>query len=251
VRHLYGTTLAVVLTAVMFFAGAWGYHELLNPTVVPGQSSALPAGGGSLLSNSSALLALVAVVATGLLTGLFLIIRRLSPLAAGLPGLLLLAWTGLYLVSVRRAVDLIPLRTQAFGAGWQALLCNGLLSAAGVVMVLPMCIPSRWRAPRHGDDIESGSSAKDDEYFAAVKADVPPLRRRGSEPELVGMVLPRNTGGIPRVMEDSYIPADATRPVDRTRITGASRVLRHSGSFRAVPDPFPPPRRDPMAPGGR
>jgi hypothetical protein len=237
---------------MMFFAGAWGYHELLSSSVVAGQSSALPAGGGSLLSNSSALLALAAVVATGLLAGVLVIVRRLSPLAVGLPGLLLLAWTGLYLVSVRRAVDLIPLRTQAFGAGWQALLCNGLLSAAGVIMVLPMCIPARWRAPRHGDDHELGSSVKDDEYLAAVKADVPPLqRRRRIEPELVGTVLPRNTQGIPRPAEDPFASADATRPVDTTRITGASRVLRNSGSFRAVPDPFPPQRPDPMTPGGR
>jgi len=252
VRHLYGAALAVVLTGVMFFAGAWGYHELLNPFVVPGQSSALPAGGGSLLSNSSALLALAAVMATGLLAGLCLIVRRLSPFAVGLPGLLLLAWTGLYLVSVRRAVDLIPLRTQAFGAGWQALLCNGLLSAAGVVMVLPMCIPSRWRAPRHGgDDIESGAFAMDDDYLAAVKADVLPLRRRGSEPELVGTVLPRNTAGIPRPADDPFVPVDATAPVDTTRITGASRVLRHTASFRAVPNPYAPHGQDPMAPGNR
>ena len=251
VRHLYGIALAVVLTAVMFFAGAWGYRELLNPTVVPGQSSALPAGGGSLLSDSSALLALVAVVATGLLAGLCVIVRRLSPLAVGLPGLLLLAWTGLYLVSVRRAVDLIPLRTQAFGAGWQALLCNGLLSAAGVVMVLPMCIPSRWRAARSGDDFESGASVKDDDYLAAVKADLPPLRRRGREPELVGTVLPRNTAGIPRAAEGPFASVDATTPVDTTRITGASRVLRHSGSFRPVPNPYAPQPHDPMSPGGR
>jgi hypothetical protein len=253
VRHLYGTALAVVLTAVMFFAGAWGYHELLNSSGMPGPSSPLPAGGGSLLSNSSALLALAAVVATGLLAGLFVIVRRLSPLAVGLPGLLLLAWTGLYLVSVRRAVDLIPLRTQAFGAGWQALLCNGLLSAVGVVMVLPMCVPSRWRAHRHVDDVErSSSSVKDDEYLAAVKADVPPLsRRRRPEPELVGTVLPRNTGGIPRPAEDFFVPGDVTAPVDTTRITGASRVLRNTASFRAVPNPYAPQPQDPMPPDGR
>jgi len=249
VRHLYGIALAIVLTAVMFFAGAWGYHELLNPTMLPGQSSALPAGGGSLLSNSSALLALVAVVATGLLAGLLVIIRRLSPLAVGLPGLVLLAWTGLYLVSVRQAVDLIPLRTQAFGAGWQALLTNGLLTAAGVVMVLPMCIPSRWRAPRAGDGTEPESSA--DDYLAAVKTDAPPLRRRRSEPELVGTVLPRNTTGIPLPAEDAFVPTGATSPVDTSRITGASRVLRNTGSFRAVPNPYAPDRPDPMAPGGR
>jgi hypothetical protein len=176
VRHLYGTALAVMLTAVMFFAGAWGYHELLNPSVVPGQSSALPAGGGSLLSNSSALLALVAMVATGVIAGLLLMIRRLSPLAAGLPGLLLLAWTGVYLVSVRRAVELIPLRSDAFGAGWQALLCNGILSAAGAVLIFPLFVPARWRAARHGDDTEPASSVRHDEYLAAVKADAPPWR---------------------------------------------------------------------------
>jgi hypothetical protein len=232
----------------MFFAGSWGYHELLDPSVVPGQSSALPAGGGSLLSNSSALLALVAVVATGLLAGLFVIVRRLSPLAAGLPGLLLLAWTGLYLVSVRRAVDLIPLRTLSFGAGWQALLCHGLLSAAGVVMVLPMCVPSRWRAFRHGYDAGPEASAKEaDEYLAAVKTDmpVPPLqRRRRSEPELIGTVLPRNTAGIPRPAEDDFVTAGPTMPVDTTRITGASRALRNTGSFGAVPNPFAPHRPD-------
>jgi hypothetical protein len=251
VRHLYGIALAVVLTAVMFFAGAWGYHELLDPSVVPGQSGMLPDGGGSLLSNSSALLALAAVVATGLLAGLFVIVRRLSPLAAGLPGLLLLSWTGLYVVSVRRAVDLIPLRTQAFGAGWQALLFNGLLSAAGVVMVLPMCIPSRWRAPRRVGDPEPGLSAQEaGEYLGAVKAEALP-RRRVSEPELIGTVLPRSTAGIPRPAEGSFVPVDATVPVDTTRITGASRVLRNTGSFRAGSDPFQPHRPDPMTPGGR
>ena len=249
-RHLYGIALAVVLAAVMFFAGAWGYHELLNPALTPGQPSALPAGGGSLLSNRSALLALGAMAATGFLAGLFVVVRRLSPLAVGLPGLLLLAWTGLYLVSVRRAVDLIPLRTQAFGAGWQALLFNGLLSAAGIVMVLPMCVPSRWRAPRRGDDTEPPSSVKDDEYLNALKADAPPLRRRGSESELIGTVLPRNTEGIPRPASGSFVPADATVPVgapvpvDTTRITGASRVLRNTGSFRGVPNPFAPHQSD-------
>jgi hypothetical protein len=244
VRHLYGTALAVVLTTVMFFAEAWGYHELLNPTVVPGQSSALPAGGGSLLSNSSALLALVAVVATGLLAGLLVMIRRLSPLAAGLPGLLLLAWTGVYLVSVRLAVELIPLRSQAFGAGWQALLTDGILSAAGAVLILPMCVPGRWRAASRDDD--SGPSAREaDEYLASVKASAPPWRRE-SEPELVGTVIPRTTGGFPRPAGDAFRPvdtmgdADATRPVDTTRVTGASRVLRNTGSFRVVTDPFPP-----------
>ena len=147
-RHLYGTALAVIMTAVMFFAGAWGYLQLLRLPVPPGQATALPAGGGSLLSNSTALLALAALVATAVLAGVLAVVPWFSPLASGLPGVLLLAWTAVYLVSVRRAVEFIPLRSHSFGAGWEGLLFNGILGAVGAVMVFPMFIPSRWRGRR-------------------------------------------------------------------------------------------------------
>jgi hypothetical protein len=126
VRHLYGIALAIVMVAVMFFAGAWGYLQLLTRS----SASGLPAGGGSPLT-STALLALGAVAATAVLAGLLLMVPWFSPLAAGLPGLLLLAWTGLYLASARQAVQLIPLRSHAFGAGAEALLFNGIPGAAG------------------------------------------------------------------------------------------------------------------------
>ena len=75
---------------------------------------------------------------------------------------------------------LIPLRSQAFGAGWQALLFNGMLGAAGAVLVLPLFIPSRWRAPRVADDGTSPeSSAREvDDYLTAVTTDAPPPRRQ-------------------------------------------------------------------------
>jgi hypothetical protein len=211
------------MTAVMFFVGAWGYLQLLKLPVPPGQASTLPAGGGSLLSNSTALLALAALVVTAVLIGVLAVMRWISPLATGLPGALLLAWTALYLVSVRSAVDLIPLRSQAFGAGWEGLLFNGILGSAGVVMVFPLFLPSRWRGPRRS---EADTFSRDvDDYLAAVKTD--PKHRRGQEkdwepePEpLVGTLV----GGRPA--------ADEVRPVDTTRITGASRALRNTGSFR-------------------
>jgi hypothetical protein len=68
-----------------------------------------------------------------------------SPLATGLPGLALLALTGLYLARVHQAVQLIPLRTRPYGLGFEALLFNGLLAAAGLAMVVPLFVPSRWR----------------------------------------------------------------------------------------------------------
>jgi hypothetical protein len=53
----------------------------------------------------------------------------------------------LYGVSVERAVRYIPLKSDAFGDGFEAMLFNGLLAAAGVVLVVPLFVPSRWRSP--------------------------------------------------------------------------------------------------------
>ena len=94
------------------------------------------------------LAALIAVAGTGLLAGILVAAPRISPLAAGLPGLVLLGWTALYLVSVRRAVHLIPLKSHPYGAGFEAMLFHGILGAAGLAMIIPLFVPSRWRARR-------------------------------------------------------------------------------------------------------
>jgi hypothetical protein len=122
-RHRIGLVLAVVMTGVLFFPGAWGYLRLLRVPAPADQLSQLPAGGGSLVPDHRVLLAL-----------------------AALTGLLLLGWTALYLVSVRQGVDLIPLRSDPFGAGFEAMLFNGILAGAGLAMILPMFVPSRWRS---------------------------------------------------------------------------------------------------------
>jgi len=152
-RHRIGIVLAVIMAGALFFPGAWGYLRLLRLPAAADQLSNLPAGGGSLLHYHHVLLALAAVIGTFLLAGILMVVPRISPLAAGLPGLLLLGWTALYLVNVRQAVDLIPLRADPFGAGFEAMLFNGILGAVGLVLILPMFVPSRWRA-RHADEIE-------------------------------------------------------------------------------------------------
>lgn len=144
-RHRIGIVLAVIMTGVLFFPGAWGYLRLLRLPAPADQLSGLPAGGGSLISEHHVLLALAAVAGTALLAGILVAAPRISPLAAGLPGLLLLGWTGLYLANVRQGVDLIPLRSDPFGAGFEAMLFNGVLGAAGLAMIVPMFIPARWR----------------------------------------------------------------------------------------------------------
>jgi hypothetical protein len=144
-RHLIGILLAAVMAGVLFFVGAWGYLRLTTLTTPLSQ---LPAGGGSLFSDHHMLAGLVAVAVTGLLAGILVAAPRISPLAAGLPGLLLLGLTALYLVSVRHAVHLIPLKSHAYGAGFEAMLVHGILGAAGLAMIVPMFVPSRWRAHR-------------------------------------------------------------------------------------------------------
>jgi hypothetical protein len=163
-RHRIGIILAVILAGVLFFPGAWGYLRLLRFPVQEGQLAQLPAGGGSLLSDKNVLLALAAVAGVGLLAGILIAVPWFSPLAAGLPGLLLLGWTGLFLVSVRQAVDVIPLRSDPFGAGFEAMLFNGILGAAGLAMILPMFVPSRWRT-RETDDAEAGAG----EYVSSLR----------------------------------------------------------------------------------
>jgi hypothetical protein len=145
-RHRIGLVLAVVMTGVLFFPGAWGYLRLLRVPAPADQLSQLPAGGGSLMSDNHVLLALAALTGTFLLAGILVAVPRISPLAAGLPGLLLLGWTTLYLVNVRQGVDLIPLRSDPFGAGFEAMLFGGILGGAGLAMIVPMFVPSRWRA---------------------------------------------------------------------------------------------------------
>lgn len=163
-RHRIGLVLAVIMTGVLFFPGAWGYLRLLRLPPVTGQLSQLPAGGGSLLSNNNVLLAFAAIGATSLLAGILIAVPRISPLAAGLPGLLLLGWTALYFVSVRQAVDLIPLRSDPFGAGFEALLFNGILGAAGLAMIVPMFVPSRWQSRTLDETDETGA----DDYAAEL-----------------------------------------------------------------------------------
>ncbi len=142
-RHLIGVALAIVMAAAVFFGGSWGYLKLLT-----GKAGALPGAGGSLIHNHAVLEGFGALLAVGLLAGLLVALPVISPLAAGLTGLALLGWTGLYLFSVRRAVQYIPLKSHPYGAGFEDLLFDGVLALAGLAMIIPLFVPSRWRSRR-------------------------------------------------------------------------------------------------------
>ena len=142
-RHLIGVALAIVMAAAVYFAASWGYLKLL---IGPARTGVLPAGGGSLIHNHAVLEGFGVLLAVGLLAGILMAVPWISPLASGLPGLALLAWTGLYLFSVQRAVHYIPLKSQSYGTGFEALLFDGVLALAGLVMIIPLFVPSRWRS---------------------------------------------------------------------------------------------------------
>jgi hypothetical protein len=142
-RHLIGVLLAIVMAAAVFFAASWGFLKLLS---APARSGVLPGGGGSLIHNHAVLEGFGLLLAVGLIAGILIALPMISPLASGLPGLVLLAWTGLYLFSVRHAVQYIPLKSHSFGAGFEALLFDGVLALAGLAMIIPLFVPSRWRS---------------------------------------------------------------------------------------------------------
>ncbi|HLK02249.1 MAG TPA: hypothetical protein VKU39_20400 [Streptosporangiaceae bacterium] len=152
-RHLYGAAMAVALAAALFFGTTWGYLRVTR-TFLP-YANGLPANGGSLYHYHNVLTGGGVLLAVGLAVGLAMVIPWVSPLASGLPGLVLLAWSGLYLSDVKDAFRLIPLKNRDFGAGFEALLMSGLLAAVAIGMIVPLFVPSRWRRPARQDADES------------------------------------------------------------------------------------------------
>jgi hypothetical protein len=142
VRHVFGVVLALVMFAAVFVGAGWAVEKLTS----------LRASGGSLTSPHG-VIALAALVAVGLLLGILLAVPAISPLAAGLTGLVLLGWTALLAVSERRAIRLVPLHAHSFAVGFGAMLTSGVLALAGAAMIVPLFVPSRWRR-RYSDDYD-------------------------------------------------------------------------------------------------
>ena len=140
-RHLIGLILALAVTAAVFLGGGWGATHV---SALAGHSVGLPSRTG--------LIGLAAIAGAGLLIGILLVVPAVSPLATGLPGLALLGWTALLAVSAHRALAWIPMQGHSFGAGFRVLLLSGTLALAGMAMIVPMFLPSRWRTRGYEDE---------------------------------------------------------------------------------------------------
>lgn len=144
-RHLIGFILALVTAVALLVGGGWGLTR----------ASALTARGTHLTATTG-VLALAALVAVGLLIGIVLAVRAVSPLASGLPGLALLGWSALFALSAHRALGWFPHSSGAPWAGIRAMLGNGTFALLGAAMIVPVFLPSRWRRP-------GGIDSEDDE----------------------------------------------------------------------------------------
>lgn len=140
-RHFLGFVLAVVMGAVVFLAAGWGVATLTSLTVQ-----------GLTVNSTHGLTAIGAVAGSGLLLGILLAVPVVSPLATGLPGLVLLGWTALLVVNAGHAVRLIPMQGHTFATGFGDMLTTGVLAVVGAAMIVPLFVPSRWRRRYVYDD---------------------------------------------------------------------------------------------------
>jgi hypothetical protein len=140
-RHLIGLVLGLVAAAAVFFGGGWGVARIM----------AAHAHGTSLVGMSGGL-TLAALLGTGLYLGFMVAVRAISPVGAGLPGLILLGWSGLEMFKSHWALRLIPLSGYQEASGFRTMLTIGVLALLGAMLVIPLFVPSRWRRSEPLDD---------------------------------------------------------------------------------------------------
>jgi hypothetical protein len=133
-RHLFGVVLGVLTGGAVYVGAGYGVDKITT----------LRASGLSLTSTHG-LIAVAALVVVGLLAGILMAVPAVSPLAPGLPGVVLLGWSALMVASTHRATQLIPLHAHTFAVGFHALLTSGVLAVLGAAMIVPLFVPSRWR----------------------------------------------------------------------------------------------------------
>ncbi len=148
-RHLVGLILALAMSAAVFFGAGWSAARIL----------AAHAAGTSLISVSGGLV-LAALLGTGLFLGILVAAPALSPLGAGLPGLILLGWSVVEVVNAHLALRLIPLSGLDTSVGFRTMLTGGMLALLGVVMIVPLFVPSRWRGREPVDEFAAPATAQ-------------------------------------------------------------------------------------------
>ncbi|HEX9034295.1 MAG TPA: hypothetical protein VF834_20820 [Streptosporangiaceae bacterium] len=155
-RHVIGFVLSLALSAALFFGAGWGIAGITSMRSGQGLRTI------GALTNPHNALPIAAVIGTGLALGILLAVRRVSPIATGLPGLVLLAWSGLLVMRGSHALSYVPLSGTRYAAGFTTLLNSGALALLGVVMILPLFLVPRWR--RRLVEVEDLDESEDEDF---------------------------------------------------------------------------------------
>ncbi|WP_246148337.1 hypothetical protein [Nonomuraea turkmeniaca] len=149
--------IGLVVVAAVVAGGGWAVQQAVGSA-----ASAPP-------NSQQMWIALGAMAAVGLILGL-VVAGRVSPLAAFVPSMVLLAWTVIYALDVNRALSLIPsepsvnqiIRDAGFGA--KTMLTTGVFALLGVALFIPVLMPSRWSRQRDDMD-EEYEPASESTYY--------------------------------------------------------------------------------------
>jgi hypothetical protein len=156
-RHVLGLVIGLAATAALLYGAGWATVEFLKGAQLT---------AGNPIDDTNVLLGLAALAGVGLVYGL-VIAGRISPLAAFVPSIVLLAWTVVYVLDVRRALDLAQTvaSDSQYAAGMHALLASGVYAMLGVALFVPVLMPSRWA--RRDEDLDDGldEEEKEDSYY--------------------------------------------------------------------------------------
>jgi hypothetical protein len=142
-RHVLGFVLGVVLAPALAYGTGWGFARA---------GAALDPVAQTVTDRTELYGALALMAAVGLVAGIVIVARWVSPLATLLPALALLGWTGYFVADPRRALEL-PGRFPPAGeldTALQLLLSSGVFALLGIALFLPAWLPRRWR--RRGED---------------------------------------------------------------------------------------------------
>jgi hypothetical protein len=158
-RHFLGLLLGVVVAAGLLFGGGWATQRALGQAATPATANGAPLW-----------IALAIMAGIGLILGL-VVAGRVSPLAAFVPALILLAWTVVYALDITRAMSLVPDEPTMHsvlleaGRGAQTLLNTGVLAMLGVLLFIPVLLPSRWAGRQDREDDDAFEETTEAGYF--------------------------------------------------------------------------------------
>ncbi|MFI0422804.1 hypothetical protein [Spongiactinospora sp. 9N601] len=158
-RHFLGLLLGIVLTAGILGGAGWATTRAIQE-----------AGAPAMASGPELWTALGVMAVIGLILGM-VVAGRVSPLATFVPSLALLAWTVVYALDMNRAISLFPAGPSVHPLvaqvviGCRYLLTFGVFALLGVLLFIPVLLPSRWAGRHEEEEEEDYEESQEGTYY--------------------------------------------------------------------------------------